>query len=365
MKDFSKRFGFIAFAAVIALALAGCGPTVESVSVNAAGGADSIKAGDTLKFNVTVTGKNNPSQNVKWSVSSKSDGSGAVADGTDISPGGILSVDAKETATTLYVKAVSAQSADKFDYKPVKIEAVKAAATTTTTTAAKPAATVTEITITPENLRFRRQGGQFTNLTAKVTGTNNPAQTVTWKVARNEDGKGEVDKNTKIDATGKLSVDGEKENFYVIATSTVDNKKSKAVKVTIGGGGGGPGDGGGTTGGGTTGGGGGANNQDANAGGGGTPTVTKVIVSPAGTVEMEKGKSQKFTVSVEGTNNPGAQGVTWSVSRIGQGALSSETKIDESGTLTIAANEVATDIRVRARAVADNTKSDTAIIKVK
>jgi len=147
MKNFSKHFGVIALIEVIALALAGCSPQVETVVVNSDGGANSIRKGDTISFSAAVTGKNNPSQNVKWSVSSKSDGSGAVADGTNISPSGTLIVDAKETASNIFVRATASQSADKFDYVQLKVEAassVPRTATVSTATAQK-----TETAATP------------------------------------------------------------------------------------------------------------------------------------------------------------------------------------------------------------------------
>jgi len=147
MKILSKRFGIIAFAAIIALALAGCGggsPTVESVSVTAEGGESSIKTGDMLGFSATVTGKNKPSQDVTWSVSSSSDGTGSVAYDTEISSSGFLTVDEKETAPTLYVKAVSKQDSSKFSYKAINVEVVAAAAATTETAAPKPKAAAKE-----------------------------------------------------------------------------------------------------------------------------------------------------------------------------------------------------------------------------
>jgi len=155
MKNFSKHFGVIALIEVIALALAGCSPQVETVVVNSDGGANSIRKGDTISFSAAVTGKNNPSQNVKWSVSSKSDGSGAVADGTNISPSGTLIVDAKETASNIFVRATASQSADKFDYVQLKVEAASSAprtATVSTATAQKTetaATTATPTTATP------------------------------------------------------------------------------------------------------------------------------------------------------------------------------------------------------------------------
>jgi len=354
MRKFSRRLGIAAFAAVIALALAGCAkPTVESVSLS---GGDSVKAGDTLRFSAEVTGKNNPAKTVTWSVSSKSDGSGAVAGGTDISPSGVLTVDEKETATTLYVRATSTQSADKFDYAPVKVEAIAATAATTTTAAAKPAATVTKVVLDPATHRFRNRGEQIKSFTVKVEGTNTPAQTVTWKVARKEDGTGTVDANTKVNNSGQVTVNGEKEDFYLIATSTVDKSKSGFAKITIGQGGGGPGsgDGGGTT----TGGGTGAGDTQTTA----TATVTGVTITPA-EGRVAKGGTMKFTAKVEGTGNPN-QGVTWEVRRQGDGETAAGTKIAEDGTLTVDAGQGGNRLRVTATSNVDKTKSATVTVRL-
>jgi len=151
MKVFLKCFGIIVFTVITALALAGCSPQVESVVVNS-NGANSIGKGNTMNFSATVTGKNNPSQNVKWSVSSKSDGSGAVADGTNISPGGTLIVDAKETAANIYVRATASQSEDKYDYVQLKVEAASSAPRTqsaVTADSTKPGGSASTATATP------------------------------------------------------------------------------------------------------------------------------------------------------------------------------------------------------------------------
>jgi len=368
MKNFSKSFGFIALAAVIALVFTGCGPTVESVSMS---GGDSIVAGDSLKFTATVVGKNKPSQSVVWSVSSKSDGSGDVANGTDISPNGVLVVDEKETATTLYVKAVSVLSADKFDYKPVKVE--KPAATTTkTTTAAQPAATVTKVTITADDQTRSTQGKRTVAFSAKVEGTNNPGQGVTWKVVKNLDGTGTLDSGTKIE-NGLLSVDvskgKESGEVYVIATSKVDTKVYGTYKIEnverIGSGGGGQG--GGNRGGGNRGG----NNQsddttttagtETGTDAGTTVTVTKVFTSPVGRVVVKKGESRKFTATVEGDGNP-SQEVTWKVSSNNE--IASGTVITADGTLTVDENQKGNRLTIRATSKLDSSKFEDRFISI-
>jgi hypothetical protein len=338
MKNFSKCFGVIALIAIITLAFAGCGPKVESVSVN--GDSGSIKTGDSLQFSAVVTGKNNPSQSVKWTVSSTSDGSGAVANDTDISPSGTLTVADKETASSLYVKAVSTLDSSKFDYKQVKVEVVKA-----NTTA--PKATVTAVTVSPANPTLRRRDTE--TFTVKVTGTNNPNQNVTWKVVRNLDGTGNLDKNTKIEK-GALTVDGENGEFYIIATSTVDNKTFGTTKVTIGNR---------------------RSTQEAPAATtpaaetpapavttpapAATDAVAKITISPGTGTRVDKGATQAFTAN---------SAVTWSIEPTEGGVLAAGTKIDANGLLTVAANEDSRRMYVKATSKADNTKSDTIRVNI-
>jgi uncharacterized protein YjdB len=231
MKHTHKCIGIAVMTAIV-LTIAGCAkPSVESVIISADGGTTSVKAGETLRFSAAVTGKNNPSQAVTWSVSSTSDGAGPVAAGTEISPSGSLAVAAKETAATLYVRAVSTENTGKFDYMQVNVSAAPSAAAAPA--AAKAPATVTEVAVSPENPTLGR--GDTETFTAKVTGTNSPGQGVTWKVSSTEDGKGIVSSTgTSIDAKGVLTVGANEKvgPIYVIATSTVDAKKTGSAKVT-------------------------------------------------------------------------------------------------------------------------------------
>jgi formylglycine-generating enzyme required for sulfatase activity len=88
--------------------------------------------------------------------------------------------------------------------------------------------------------------------------------------------------------------------------------------------------------------------------GGGSPTVSGVTVSPA-SESVAKGGSQTFTATVEGTNNP-SQEVSWTV----EGSSSIGTTISSSGALTVASNETATPLTVRATSKLDTGKSGTA-----
>jgi len=68
-----------------------------------------------------IEGKNNPSQAVTWTVSSKADGSGKIENDTNISPSGTLNISAKETAQSIYVRATSMQDESKYDYMRINL----------------------------------------------------------------------------------------------------------------------------------------------------------------------------------------------------------------------------------------------------
>lgn len=86
-------------------------------------------------------------------------------------------------------------------------------------------------------------------------------------------------------------------------------------------------------------------------------TVDSVTVSPT-TANVQKGKSQQFTATVTGTNNP-AQTVTWSVT----GGMAG-TSISNSGLLTVAAGETTSGLTVAATSTVDTSKKGSATVTV-
>ena len=86
-------------------------------------------------------------------------------------------------------------------------------------------------------------------------------------------------------------------------------------------------------------------------------TVTSVTVSPA-TASVAHGGGETFTAEVKGEDNPD-QTVTWTV----EGAKAGTTISDE-GVLTVATNETADKLTVRATSAVDTTKSGTATVTV-
>ena len=101
----------------------------------------------------------------------------------------------------------------------------------------------------------------------------------------------------------------------------------------------------------------GGDNNNPNQPGNNTPTVINVIVNPA-TATVTKGQIQQFNALVTGTNSP-AQTVNWTVS----GGVNG-TNISPSGLLTVAANETAAALTVRATSTVDRNKSGMATVTV-
>jgi hypothetical protein len=87
-------------------------------------------------------------------------------------------------------------------------------------------------------------------------------------------------------------------------------------------------------------------------------TVSSVSVSPS-TVSVAKGGTQSFSATVSGTGTP-AQTVTWSVS----GKSSATTTISTAGLLTVASDETATSLTVKATSTVDVSKNGTATVTV-
>ncbi|WP_010255745.1 InlB B-repeat-containing protein [Treponema primitia] len=92
--------------------------------------------------------------------------------------------------------------------------------------------------------------------------------------------------------------------------------------------------------------------------GGGT-TTTGITVSPAN-VTVEKGKTQKFTVSINGTGNP-SQSVIWSV----EGGSVGTSVHSITGVLSVAVDEITETLTVRATSSVDLEKSGTASVTLK
>jgi formylglycine-generating enzyme required for sulfatase activity len=268
------------------------GTVITGVTVSPA--TANVSKGGTAAFTATVAGTGDPAQTVTWTLS----GGG---EGTTISPAGVLVVAVNETAESLTVTATSTVDTTKSGTAAVSVSG---------------AATVSGVTVNPGTANVAKGGTQ--TFTAVVTGTGDPAQTVTWTLSGGGTG-------TAISAAGVLSVAANETatSLTVIAISTIDTTRSGTATVTV---------------------------TD-------PPTVSTVTVSP-GTANVVKGGTQTFTAVVTGTGSP-AQTVTWTVSGGGAG-----TAISAAGVLSVAANETATSLTVTATSTVDTTKSGTAAVTV-
>ncbi|OCN00044.1 hypothetical protein A7X67_11830 [Clostridium sp. W14A] len=88
------------------------------------------------------------------------------------------------------------------------------------------------------------------------------------------------------------------------------------------------------------------------------PGVSGVTVSPS-TATIRRGNSLRFSAVVGGTNSP-SQAVTWSVA----GNQSPKTVMDQAGKLTVAADETASALTVKAVSASDPSKYGTAAVTV-
>jgi hypothetical protein len=280
------------------------GPKVGSVVLSSA--AASAVAGGTLKVSAFVAGKS-PHQGLTYSVGSKNDGTGAVTTGTRIEADGTLMVAAAETASSLYVKAVSNSDATKSAIKEITI------------------ITVTGVTVSAEGGSPRVVRGSSLKFNAAVAGSNNPSQNVTWKVSSNAAGTGTVTTGTTIAANGTLTIAAAEAAaaLYVIATSAIDATKSGSIAVTI-------------------------------------PTVISVTVTPANP-QIKRGEGVTFAARVQGTGNP-SQEVTWKLD--GVGGTPSATAITANGMLIVSPAETLSQLIVTAFPVEDPAKFGTTMITI-
>jgi len=280
------------------------GPKVGSVVLNGSG--MSAVAGGTLKMSAFVAGQP-PNQGLTYSVGSRNDGTGAVVAGTAIAADGTLTVASGETASSLYVKAVSNSDATKFDVKEIKI------------------VTVTGVTVSAEGGMARVTRGGSLKFNAAVAGNNNPGQGVTWKVSSTAAGDGAVTSGTAISSSGTLTVAATEAaaTLYVTATSTLNTTKSGSLAVVI-------------------------------------PTVTRVSVSPANPT-IKRGEGATFTARVQGTGDP-SQNVTWKLD--GVGGIPSATTITANGMLIVSPAETLSGLIVTATSVDDPTKFGTSMITI-
>lgn len=254
--------------------------------------------GKSVKLSATVLGAGSPSQEVTWNLL------GNTSEGTYISQDGLLTVGADEEATELIVTAISEDST---------------ASATITVTIKEPAPEDTKVTITPETALVEK--GQSLVFTAKVIGTQNPSQEVTWSLS------GKTSDNTVINGNGVLIValDETATELEVTANSKEHPDVSATAIVTV--------------------------TEP-------SPVVTGITITP-GAVSVPRGTAIEFKAVVTGMYNP-SQDVTWSL----DGNGSSDTTISENGLLTVAMYETAETLTVTATSDEDRNVSATVTVTI-
>ena len=178
---------------------------------------------------------------------------------------------------------------------------------------------VTKVTIT-EKVGMMKLG-ESAMFKAVVEGENLDNKNIVWEV------KGNSSVDTKIDADGKLSISPEElaPVLYVVAKSEFDQTKFDQVEVEV------------------------YENK---------PVVVTMELTPE-TAVVKTGATQEFTATVtapEGTDTA----VVWTV----EGNLSENTKVSENGVLTVAADETAETLTVKATSKADDRVNKTASVTV-
>ena len=223
--------------------------TVDQVKIRP--NISSVFAGEELQFSAKVSGTNEPSQKVKWSLS------GNKSSNTAISADGLLKVTKDETAETLQIIAVSEE--DKEKSAIVVVEVLREE---------EELPFVEKVTISPKTVSVNP--GDHTLFQAKVLGRNNPSGEVIWTV------EGNTSENTVI-ADGMLTVGADEtaETLKVTATSAFDPAKSASASVEV-------------------------VTVEINS------TVENVVVS------LKQGTVTRFYAKVLGANNP-SQNVIWSL----------------------------------------------------
>lgn len=227
--------------------------------------------------------------------------------GTSVDANGLLTVGKNETAKTLKVRATSNVNNKIFGEATVTVK--------------EPTA-VTGVTVKPNTATVGK--GKTQAFAATVSGTGDFNKTVEWSVIGGHEG-------TSIDADGKLTVaDNETaKTLTVKATAKGDKTKSAEATVTV--------------------------KENAPVV---EPTVTGITVTPKNAT-VKQGKTQKFTADVKGTGNFDKT-VKWSVIGGHEG-----TSIAADGTLTVAKDENAKTLKVRATSNVDNEVFGEATVTVK
>jgi len=184
--------------------------TVSSIPPALNPASATVPRGSIQQFYLMIFGGASVASNTTWSVT----GGG---NGTSISPSGLLTVGANETAAILTVRGTSIVD-------PTQTATAKVTVTDSGT--GTPA--VTGVSVNPIYSEVYRGGTK--QFSAVVYGTGYPPQTVTWTVSGGVSG-------TTISQTGLLTISENQpayaQSLIIKATSTVDNSKIGSATATV------------------------------------------------------------------------------------------------------------------------------------
>ncbi|MDR2476607.1 MAG: hypothetical protein LBD18_02335 [Treponema sp.] len=191
---------------------------------------------------------------------------------------------------------------------------------------------VISVTVTPKNGQTVDKGGTK-EFTALVIVQGGASAAVTWDVTA--DPSGILAAGTKIDSNGKLTVAADETavKLKVTATSTVDKSKKGSATVNV-------------------------TSVD------NPPKVNSVTVDPKG-VTVNRGETKEFTATVAVEGNAPVS-VTWDLSgNTKNGTIIAPLENDSNkATLTVAVDETANALTIKAKSTYDNTKTDSVTITV-
>ena len=277
-------------AATVKTTVAAAPPTVTSVAIPE--GNQGLDVSGTVQLSAAVTGTNNPSQDVTWSTSDNT-----VA---TVSTTGLVTVAAGATGgQTADITATSTADATKKDTITVTVNA----------------ATVASVAINEGNQGLDVSG--TVQLSAAVSGNNNPSQDVTWSTSDNT--------VATVSTTGLVTVAAGAaggQTADITATSTADATKKDTITVTV------------------------------NA-----ATVASVAINE-GNQGLDVSGTVQLSAAVSGNNNP-SQDVTWSTSD------NTVATVSTTGLVTVAAGAAGGQTAdITATSTADATKKDTITVTV-
>jgi len=197
----TKRIYLVALV-MIMLITAGCSKKPKVTSVVVSPTQVAVSRSETSQFKAMVEGKNNPSQEVSWTVQ------GGI-NGTIIDSNGLLSIASDEMLTTLTITATSTVDPRKSSIANVTV-----------------LSGITDINITRSTSSLII--GQTQQFNAVVLGKNNPPQDVIWIVTGGVSG-------TRIDDSGLLMVSSDEtaKTLSISVASIADPSKKRDISISV------------------------------------------------------------------------------------------------------------------------------------